>query len=94
MSKMVRANECAEPLDARRHRGCRGEQEPQWPDACRDMASRRWISKREEQPFRISRKADCPSGAEDAVMTEPNKALHSRHERHERLAHGMLNGLW
>ena len=49
---------------------------------------------REEQPFRISRKADCPSAAEDAVMTEPNKALHSRHERHERLAHGMLNGLW
>ena len=31
MSMVVRANECAETLDARRHRGCRGEQSRSGP---------------------------------------------------------------
>ena len=91
MAMVLRANECAEPLDARRHRGCRGES---------TAAVARCLQEHGFLQVDIQEGGADPSASHEERTADLKPKTPSRLSRTRRSTHathamnGMLNGLW
>ena len=86
MPIMVRANECAEPLDARRHRGCRGEQGRSGP-----MLAGTWLLAGGYQGGRSRPSASHEERTADLEPKTPSRRSRTRRSTHAINAMNAMN---